>query len=197
MAEAARSPPSGGDETRVPTIIGVYCALTSVSLACVAARLYTRFHLLRSPGKDDAVTVLSMVSTASTFCRIINIFTCLGDCFYQLCIGMLRHKVGFRKTHILFIQRGDLASIEMELRCRSVGHHGYCHTGAGCCALLTENCGKNEASKDVVSILHHLCGHRFFGYRRCHSIPTMQSALFCLESECPPHLLESKRVIRH
>lgn len=64
MAEAALSPPVGGDKTRAPTIIGLYSALTSVSLACVAARLYTRFRLLRSPGLDDAVILISMVSTA-------------------------------------------------------------------------------------------------------------------------------------
>lgn len=67
MAEAAGSPPPGGDVTRAPTIIGVYCALTSVSITCVAARLYTRFHLLRSPGKDDAVIVLSMVIVFISF----------------------------------------------------------------------------------------------------------------------------------
>ena len=50
MAEAAGLPPAGGDETRAPTIIGVYCTLTAISIACVAARLYTRFRLLRSPG---------------------------------------------------------------------------------------------------------------------------------------------------
>jgi len=62
MAEAAGLPPAGGDETRAPTIIGVYCTLTTISIACVAARLYTRFRLLRSPGPDDAVIVVSMVS---------------------------------------------------------------------------------------------------------------------------------------
>lgn len=61
MAEVAGPAPEGGDETRAPTMIGVYSAMTGLAMLCVAARLYTRFRLLRSPGKDDVVIVLSMV----------------------------------------------------------------------------------------------------------------------------------------
>ncbi len=63
MAEFAGPAPIGGDATRAPTIIGVYCAMTSLSILCTAARLYTRFRLVRSPGMDDAVIVLSLVCT--------------------------------------------------------------------------------------------------------------------------------------
>ena len=71
MAEAAGPAPIGGDQTRAPMIIGVYSALTSLSILCVAARLYTRFRLIRSPGTDDAVIVLSMVCITCTYLQLL------------------------------------------------------------------------------------------------------------------------------
>lgn len=67
MAEATGPAPVGGDQTRAPMIIGVYSAMTGLSILCVAARLYTRFRLIRSPGMDDAVIVLSMCIIFTSF----------------------------------------------------------------------------------------------------------------------------------
>lgn len=62
MADAVGPPPAGGDATRAPTLIGVFGALLSVSIICTTARIYTRIHLLRMPGMDDAIIVLSIAS---------------------------------------------------------------------------------------------------------------------------------------
>lgn len=50
-------------ENKAPTIIGVFAAMTALSILCAAARIYTRFRLLRTPGMDDLVIVLSVVGT--------------------------------------------------------------------------------------------------------------------------------------
>lgn len=72
MATSAGPAPVGGDQTRAPTIIGVYSVMTSLSIICVAARLYTRFRLTRNPGMDDAVIVLSMVCITSTYLQLLG-----------------------------------------------------------------------------------------------------------------------------
>lgn len=46
---------------RAPTIIGMFAAMTALSILCAAARIYTRFRLLRTPGMDDLVIILSVV----------------------------------------------------------------------------------------------------------------------------------------
>ena len=61
MADSLAPPPPGGDATRAPTLIGVFAAMIVLSVLCAAARIYTRFHLLRLPGVDDAVIVFSIV----------------------------------------------------------------------------------------------------------------------------------------
>lgn len=49
------------DENRGPMTLGVITAMTVVALFCLLARLYTRFRLLKAPGWDDLVLVLTMV----------------------------------------------------------------------------------------------------------------------------------------
>ena len=68
----------GGGEDRAPTILGVFASLTTVSILCVVARLYTRFRLLRAPGADDAVILISIVgncNTSSTSCILTDLDT--------------------------------------------------------------------------------------------------------------------------
>lgn len=57
--------PTQGDVTRAPTLIGVFGAMTTVSILCVAARFYTRLRLLRMLAMDDAVIVFSIVCSIS------------------------------------------------------------------------------------------------------------------------------------
>ena len=61
MADSLGPPPPGGDATRAPTMIGVFGAMTLLSILCAAARIYTRVRLLRLPGMDDAVIVFTIV----------------------------------------------------------------------------------------------------------------------------------------
>ncbi len=55
-------PPAGGNATRIPTMIGVSAGLATLSILCTAGRIYTRFRLLRMPGLDDVVVLVSIVS---------------------------------------------------------------------------------------------------------------------------------------
>ena len=61
MADSLGPPPPGGDATRAPTMIGVFGAMTLLSILCAAARIYTRVRLLRMPGMDDAVIFFTIV----------------------------------------------------------------------------------------------------------------------------------------
>ena len=61
MASPHELLPMGHAGNRAPTIIGVFAAMTALSILCVAARIYTRFRLLRTPGMDDLVIILSVV----------------------------------------------------------------------------------------------------------------------------------------
>lgn len=196
MAEANGSPPPGGDETRAPTIIGVYSTMTAVSLTCVAARLYTRLRLLRSPGWDDAVIVISMVSTITLLTFSGNVLIRLGHCLCQPCSGMLWYKIWFGQAHVLFDQGRGLASIQMELCCRSMGHHGSRYTETGYRAIPTENCGQSQTPKNVIPLHHYLCEHHIFRHRCGDFVSTMQSALLIMGPKCPSYLLEPKRPVR-
>ena len=42
-------------------MIGIFGAMTLLSILCAAARIYTRVRLLRMPGMDDAVIVFTVV----------------------------------------------------------------------------------------------------------------------------------------
>ena len=42
-------------------MIGVFGAMTLLSILCAAARIYTRVRLLRMPGMNDAVIVFTTV----------------------------------------------------------------------------------------------------------------------------------------
>lgn len=47
-------------------VIAVMFGLTLLSLCFVAARLYTRFGILKLPGADDYVAVVALVSCSAT-----------------------------------------------------------------------------------------------------------------------------------
>ena len=175
MAESAGPPPVGGDQTRAPTIIGVYCALTTLSLGCVAARLYTRFRLLRSPGKDDVVIMISMVNIPPIYIlsALRQILIGLGNCIFEPCFRMLRHEMGLRKTHILSFQRRGSASVQMELHRRSIWHHGSRPAQTGRRALFAEDCGKSKTLQNPDSFFRYLGDHRTLGCRCHHSFSAM------------------------
>lgn len=61
MADTFERAPIEGDVNRAPTLVGGFGAMTTLSISCVAARIYTRFRLLRMPAMDDAVILFSIV----------------------------------------------------------------------------------------------------------------------------------------
>lgn len=65
MAEPLGPPPAGGDETKAPELVAVFWVLKTISILCVAARLFTRIRLLRSAGLDNVVIVISLVRVPS------------------------------------------------------------------------------------------------------------------------------------
>lgn len=54
-------PPPGGDQNKGPTLLAVSWTFTSIAIAVVGLKLYTRFRILREPALDDFFTVLSVV----------------------------------------------------------------------------------------------------------------------------------------
>jgi hypothetical protein len=48
-------------ETQMPTLMGISIAFGSVSTIIVLLRLYTRFHIIRSPGLDDYTIAFAQV----------------------------------------------------------------------------------------------------------------------------------------
>lgn len=58
------SPLPDGDVSRAPTLIGVFVTMTSIAMLCLAARLYTRFRILKKPGADDLVLTVNMVNSS-------------------------------------------------------------------------------------------------------------------------------------
>lgn len=56
-----RGPPPGGDHDRGPEMLAVIWTFTTLALAVVSLKLYTRFRILREPGFDDAFTAVSVV----------------------------------------------------------------------------------------------------------------------------------------
>ncbi|PYI06301.1 hypothetical protein BO78DRAFT_418709 [Aspergillus sclerotiicarbonarius CBS 121057] len=54
--------PEYAHQTKGPRILAVFWTMTSLALLLVAARLFIRIKVLRSPGADDWLIAASMVS---------------------------------------------------------------------------------------------------------------------------------------
>ncbi|KAL6721666.1 hypothetical protein ACLMJK_000770 [Lecanora helva] len=61
MAEPMGPPPAGGDESRIPLIVGFLTATTILSFLCVTTRVFTRVKIQRDPGFDDALIVFAEI----------------------------------------------------------------------------------------------------------------------------------------
>ena len=122
MAETGGQAPPGGDETRAPIIIGVLCGMTTLSLASGGVRLYTRFRLLRSPGWDDAVIVLSLVWIVFLVFESFIDLTASDTPNHIRGPGVLRYRFWVWKAYILSVPGRDLTRLKMELYRGSVGH---------------------------------------------------------------------------
>ena len=102
MAEPL-GPPVGGDVNQAPTLIGVFGAMIGLSILCAAARVYTRFHLVRSPGTDDAVIVLCIVRILHQ--QITNLNSSSDFECDKFCRIDQSHYIRSRKTRILLEHR--------------------------------------------------------------------------------------------
>lgn len=61
MRPPPQDPPPGGDQNRAELLNTVTWVLTGLSTVLVGLRLFTRFRLIRNPGRDDVAVVLSSV----------------------------------------------------------------------------------------------------------------------------------------
>ena len=59
-------------ETLGPMVLAVMWLFTGLASICVFARLYIRFHVLRNPGPDDWIIMLSIVGLLN----MPNIYFC-------------------------------------------------------------------------------------------------------------------------